>query len=295
LERMRTVLVTGTTGHVGFQIAKRLGADGWRVRALVRSPAQLDLVRGEGWEPVLGDLAQSASLQVPLTDVDFILHCAAAGGADTARCQIVNVDATRVLATLALEAKIRRFVHISTISVHGAELPKRVDEESPLATADPVPYCSSKALGELALGKVREEGLETVILRPGMICNVVRSQWGNEMVERIRARGWPEGVHPDDVMPWVHTENLAEMVRLALTHQAAANETFLAIDRNVAFNEFFGPIANALGQPIVVPDRPPQISECRVGKIGARLGYQPIRTFEETMDGLVALAKAPHQ
>jgi len=291
---MKAVLVTGATGHVGYQLAKRLGDDGWHIRALVRSPGQFDLVKGEGWEPVLGDLAQPASLQVALTDAEYVLHCAAVGGADTARCQTVNVDATRVLATLALRAKTRRFVHISTISVHGGELPKYVDEESSLATEDPVPYCSSKALGELALGKVRDEGLETVILRPGMICNVVRSQWGNEMVERIRARGWPEDVHPDDVMPWVHTQNLAEMVRLALTHPAAANETFLAIDRNVAFNEFFVPIARALGQPVIVPDRPPQISECRVGKIGSKLGYRPVRTFEETMDGLVALAKSPH-
>ncbi|MGP8075217.1 MAG: NAD-dependent epimerase/dehydratase family protein [Thermoplasmata archaeon] len=291
---MRTVLVTGATGHVGYQLATRLRDEGWQVRALIRSPEQVDLVKGQGWEPVRGDLAEPNSLQVPLGDVDFVLHCAAIGGADNARCQVVNVDATRALAIQALQAKVHRFVHMSTISVHGNELPKQVDEESPLATTDPEPYCSSKALGELALGKIRAEGLETVVLRPGMVTNVVRSQWGNEMVDRIRTRGWPKDVHPDDVMPWVHTQNLAEMVVLALTHPAAANETFLAIDRNVAFSEFFVPIANALGQSVLVPDRPPQISECRVGKIAAKLGYRPIRSFEETMDGLVALAKAPH-
>src|SRR5271157_232374 len=291
---MTTVLVTGATGHVGYQLATRLHEDGWKVRAVVRSPGQFDLVNAQGWEPVLGDLAQPQSLKVPLEEGDFVLHCAAYAGADKPLYQTVNVEATRRLADLALHAKVRRFVHISTISVHGNELPSRVDEESPLATTDPEPYCSSKALGELALGEIRAHGLETVVLRPGMITNVVRSQLGNDMVERIRTKGWPKSFHPDDVQPWVQTLNLAEMSRLALTHPEAANETFLAVDRNVALREFYGPIADALGQPVLVPDRAPQLSTCHVGKISTKLGYKPVRSFEETMDGLVALAKTPH-
>jgi len=291
---MPKVFVTGATGHVGYQLATRLADGGWKVRALVRSPRNRDLVRGQGWEPVQGDLAQPESFRSALADAEYVLHCAAYAGTDRTLYQRVNVDATRTLADLALHAKVRRFVHISTISAHGNELPRRVDEESPLATEDSEPYCSSKALGELALGEIRAKGLETVVLRPGMICNVVRSQWGNEMVERLRTRGWPKDLHPEDVLPWVHTQNLAEMSLLALTHPAAANETFLAVDRNVAMSEFFVPIANALGQPVLVPDRPPQVSECHVGKIAAKLGYKAVRSFDETMKGLVALAEAPH-
>jgi len=290
---MTSVFVTGATGHVGYQLATRLADAGWSVRALARSPRSVELVRAKGWDVVEGDLAHPEGLPGALDGAEFVLHCAAYAGADKAQYQRVNVDATRTLADLALQARVRRFVHISTISAHGNELPRWVSEESPLATTDPEPYCSSKALGELALAEVRARGLEAVVLRPGMICNVVRSQWGNELVERIRTRGWPKDLHPDDVLPWVHTQNLAEMSLLALTHPAAANETFLAVDRNVAMSEFFVPIARALGQPVVVPDRAGQVSECRVGKLAAKLGYQPVRSFEETMDGLLALAKAP--
>jgi nucleoside-diphosphate-sugar epimerase len=291
---MRTVLVTGATGHVGYQLSTRLASDGWKVHALVRSPRNIELVKGQGWEPIEGDLAQPESFQEALSGAEFVLHCAAYAGTDKTLYQRVNVDATRTLAELALQARVHRFVHISTISAHGNELPRQVDEESPLATADPEPYCSSKALGELALGEIRAKGLETVVLRPGMICNVVRSQWGNEMVERLRTRGWPKDLHPDDVLPWVHTQNLAEMSLLALTHSAAANDTFLAVDRNVAMSEFFVPIADALGQRVIVPDRPGQVSECHIGKLATKLGYQPVHSFEETMEGLLALAKSRH-
>lgn len=289
-----TVLVTGATGHAGSQLAARLKSGGFRIRALVRSPEQFPALEAEGWEPVLGDLTQPATLDSALTGVEFVLHCAARGGPDLALCQSLNVEGTKTLASRALEARVRRFVHISTVSVYGSEPPSQIDEETPLCTADPEPYCVTKAQGEVALGEVRARGLETVILRPGMITNVVRSQWGNEMVERIRTRGWVKDFHPDDVNPWVHTLNLAEMTWLALTHPAAANETFLAVDRNVTFREFYGPIAEALGQPVVSPDRAPQVYHCRVGKIGARLGYQPVRTFEETVAALISLAKTQH-
>jgi nucleoside-diphosphate-sugar epimerase len=288
-----TVLVTGTTGHVGGVLAERVRAGGLNVRALVRTDEQVRATEQLGWQAVRGDLAQPKGLAHALSGVDLVLHCAAKGSRDSAQAQVVNVEGTRALAAEALAAGVDRFVHISTISVHGDPLPAgEVTEETPLAPDDPEPYCATKARGEQVLADARSQGLETVILRPGMICNVRRSQWGDEMVERMRTRGWPPDLHPGDVLPWLHTENLAEMSWLALTHPAAGNETFLAVDRNVSMNEFFVPIATVFGQRVVVPDRAPIVSVCRLGKLGTRLGYRAPRTFEATMEQLVALARA---
>lgn len=285
------VLVTGTSGHAGGVLARRLHEGGYSVRALVRTEEQASIARQSGWEPFLGDLTQPSTLTPALRGVNFVLHAAAYQRDDRSIAHAVNVDGTRSLAEHALEAGIQRFVHISTVSVHGETLPNVVDEETPLVTANEIPYVITKSLAELALGELRARGLDTVILRPGMITSEVRSQWGDERVERMRAQGWPKNIHPDDVMPWVHTENLAEMSWLALSHPAAANEVFLAVDRNVAFRDFYGPVANALGKPIVPPPRAPEICECRIGKIAARLGYRPRRTFEETMTHLLEIAR----
>jgi nucleoside-diphosphate-sugar epimerase len=289
---MATVLVTGAAGHIGRELARRARSGGLEVRVLVRSDSQSNMAKRFGWSPVRGDLLHPDTLVAALDNTNFVVHSAAYLGSDPSMAREVNVEGTRSLARLAMEAGVSRFVHISTMSVHGEPIPDEVSEESPLATMDPIPYCSSKALAERALGEVRASGLETVVLRPGAVCNVLRSQWGNEMVENMLYRGWPEDTHPDDVLPWVHTSNLAEMTWLALTHPSAANEAFIAVDRNVALREFFVPVADALGQRVVKPDRPPIIVRCQLGKIGARLGYKPIHTFEQAMEALIVLAKA---
>ncbi len=288
---MTTVLVTGVSGHVGGQLAKRVEEGGLTVRALVRTTEQADTARRQGWQPALGDVTEPETLSPALQGVSVVLHAAAYAGPPGPLYQAVNVDGTRELAERALRSGVKRFVHISTMSVYGEPLPPTVVEESPLATEDPEPYCATKAKAELELRKVRAGGLPVTILRPGMITHWVRSQWGNEMVERIRSKGWPTFLHPDDVLPWVHTLNLAEMSWLAITHEPAPNAEFHAVDQDVSIGDLYGTVARALSKPVLVPDRAPSISRTQLGKIGGALGYKAPYSFEETVSRLVELAK----
>ena len=292
---MTRVIVTGATGHAGGHLARRLSEGGLVVRALIRTDEQAVFVRQQGWEAARGDLGTPGTLSSALEGADLVLHAAAYSGDSKALAATINVAGSRELAERALQAGVRGFVHISTLSVHGDPIPSNVDESSPLAIGHPDPYCSTKALAEIELGKLRSRGLPVTILRAGMITHWVRSQWGDEMVGKIRSSGWPSWLHPDDVMPWVHTMNLAEMSWLALTVGPAASDTFVAADRNVSFREFYGPVAAALGRPVLVPERRPEVSSARVGKIGSALGYRPVYTFEETVDRLVQLAKRPEE
>jgi nucleoside-diphosphate-sugar epimerase len=46
---VRTVLVTGVSGHVAGAMADRLAAGGLRVRAMVRTPDQAHMAARRGW------------------------------------------------------------------------------------------------------------------------------------------------------------------------------------------------------------------------------------------------------
>jgi nucleoside-diphosphate-sugar epimerase len=289
---VRTVLVTGVSGHVAGAMADRLAAGGLRVRVMVRTPAQARIAVQAGWQPVTGDLAAPGSLGASVDGADLVVHAAAYLGKDKDLAQAVNVEGTRQLAQAALAAGAGRFVHISTMSVHGDPQPDGLEEDSPLAIGAAHPYVATKAAAEVALDTVRSRGLPTVVLRPGAICSLVNSQWGDELVARLRQSGWPAACHPGDVIPWVHTGDLAEMTWLAATHPAAGGETFLAVDRCVAIRDYFVPIMTALGQTFTAPDRDPVVSRCRIGKIRTVLGYVPRRAFGQTIAGLTALARS---
>jgi len=285
----KAALVTGVSGHVAGAMAERLGAAGFEVRVLVRTAGQAAAVR-HGLVPVRGDLADAESLRRAVEGSTVVVHAAAYLGLDHRLAYEVNVEGTRRLAEAALQAGADRFVNISTMSVHGDPQPDGLSEDSPLAPDAMHPYVATKARAELEIRLAQSRGLPAVILRPGAICSVSNSRWGDELVRRLADGGWPAAWHPGDIIPWVHTCDLAEMTWLAATHPAAAGQTFLAVDRNVPLSDFVVPIIQALGSTVTPPDREPSVSRCRIGRIRDVLGYQPRQPFERTVQELVGLA-----
>ena len=72
---------------------------------------------------------------------------------------------------------------------------------------------------------------------------------GDLLVARLKDHGRPRDCHPGDIIPWVRTDDLAQMTWLAATHPAPG-QRFLAVDRNVMLGEYFVPLMAALGQPV---------------------------------------------
>ncbi|WP_173921704.1 NmrA family NAD(P)-binding protein [Agromyces sp. Marseille-P2726] len=70
----RTIAVVGATGRQGGQVVRHLLADGWRVRALSRTPAGKKGAElgGLGADVVYADLEDAASLDVAFADVSGV-------------------------------------------------------------------------------------------------------------------------------------------------------------------------------------------------------------------------------
>jgi dihydroflavonol-4-reductase len=69
--------VTGATGFIGGNLAKRLRARGDSVAALVRSPEKAGDLRDSGCELVEGDLADEGAIRAGLDSCDAAFHVGA--------------------------------------------------------------------------------------------------------------------------------------------------------------------------------------------------------------------------
>jgi predicted dehydrogenase/nucleoside-diphosphate-sugar epimerase len=165
------VLVTGGTGFLGAELVQSLVQRGLAVRVLARrEPAPWDRVAGA--EYVVGDLGEGIPSHA-VEGVATVVHLAAetAGGFDAH--QRNSIDATERILRLAAEAGARRFIHVSSLAVHGSGSdPSGIRESTPLEA-------DARARGAYVWGKVESErlavrlgqelGITVKIVRPGAI------------------------------------------------------------------------------------------------------------------------------
>jgi nucleoside-diphosphate-sugar epimerase len=168
---MERVLVTGATGFTGGHLCRRLARDGYPVRALVRDRGREAELRCAGIEPVLGDLRDPKSLERAAQGVDVVYHVAALFRQENvsrkAMCE-TNVEGTRNMLDAAVKAGVERFVHCSTVGVHGDIKNPPANEEAPYGPGDH--YQESKTEAERVVLRYRaERRLPIVVFRPGGI------------------------------------------------------------------------------------------------------------------------------
>lgn len=227
-----TVALTGVTGFIGSVLARRLSAEGWCVRALVRpasSKARNDSLAAE-W--IDGTLEDSESLCQLITGVDIVVHCAglvqAPSKADFLR---VNVDGVARLAQVAAKQKpLPRFLLISSVAAREPDIS---------------PYASSKRQGEMALVS-GAAGMGWTILRPPAVYGL-----GNRVLDGLF--GWMgRGVAlilgpPNMRFSLLHVEDLADAVLRCLKGGVFAGQTFELHDGHP--NGYtWGEVANTVAQ-----------------------------------------------
>jgi nucleoside-diphosphate-sugar epimerase len=229
-----SALVAGATGFLGGRLAVALKDQGCAVRALARSSSDVSLLAGCGIEIVTGDLADEDSLVRAAAGQQLVFHTAGKVGDWGAAEQFrkANVEGTARVIAACRHNHVRRLVYVSSLTVLG--LPRngtRVDEETPKAAHAADPDTASKIAGEeLVLRANGEGGLETVVVRPGVI-------WGpgdTTFLPRFAAllhRGRMVLVNGGrNHVALSHVENLLRGMLLAARVPAAAGQVYHLTD-----------------------------------------------------------------
>jgi dihydroflavonol-4-reductase len=133
---MKTILVTGATGFLGYHVAKRLNERGIRPRVLERRDSKVEVLDRLDVVRSAGHLEDEAAVQSACNGVDTVLHLAfkvsvGGGPAEVENMQRVNVLGTRALLRIASAAGVQRAVVTgSALAIGVNRLPAPLDESA---------------------------------------------------------------------------------------------------------------------------------------------------------------------
>jgi predicted dehydrogenase/nucleoside-diphosphate-sugar epimerase len=219
------VLITGGNGFVGSRLSEVLYLTGdFHARPMVHSVGKASYIARYPLEFVTGDLMSLESVRRTVEGCPYVVHLARGSNA-------VMLKGLENLLRASVDAKVRRFVHASSVAVYG-------DNPSPMAQFENAPTRKTgNDYGDLKLQQEemvayygRRFGLPVVILRPPFIVGP-RSHFVEALTRGLQAHRIPIVEGGSNVCNMVYVDNFIEAILLALDKDEAIGETFFVTDR----------------------------------------------------------------
>jgi nucleoside-diphosphate-sugar epimerase len=229
---------------------------------------------------VEGDLSDAQAVNRLVAGSDAVLHVAAVyrtAGHPDSWYREVNVLGSERLLEAAARHGVRRFVHTSTVGVHGHVEHPPADETAPLAPGDV--YQATKAEAEtLAFEYHRKRGVPVAVVRPGAIYGPGETRLLKLFRAIARGRYAVVGSGRTFYHP-VYIDDLVAGFLLALDRPEAVGEAFLVCGpRYASQDELAALIARHTGGrvlPFRIPARPIQWAGDLVEAVCVPLGVEP--------------------
>jgi nucleoside-diphosphate-sugar epimerase len=245
-----TVLVTGGCGFLGGHLVDLLLERGDEVRVLAAPEEDVSRLSAAGVDVVRGDLRDRSSLAAAVEGSEHVFHCAARTGpwGKTAEYTEVNVWGLRALLEAALRARVKRFVHVSSIAVHGTDVHGTADETAPLK-GGPDPYSATKAEGERVIQRmITHDNAPVTIVRPGLVYGPRDANAFARFADLIEHGRMPIIGSGDNHLPLIHVGDVARGILLAAEARESLGRAYLLVsERPVTQLDYLTAIAAELG------------------------------------------------
>jgi len=243
------VFVTGASGFIGQSIVKKLLQGGYSVTALLLPQEPQSLAAGT--TIVRGDVTRPETLAGKIKGTDAIIHLAGVVGFQTWKnCLAINRDGTANIAREAMSSGVRRFIHMSSVSVYGRTPHVPIREDFPLKKIGD-PYGDTKIDGENILREPEGQGkLDLTIIRPTVVYGPGESKFLPTLLDNLRGgkfRIIGDGEQPVDL---IHIDDLAAFVLRVIQEPRTIGRTYNMTNlNNPSWNEMVKMLCSELGIP----------------------------------------------
>jgi nucleoside-diphosphate-sugar epimerase len=244
------ILVTGGSGLVGSELISQLLEKGNKIKAIYNTTPLT--IQHKDVIPIKCDILDTYGLEEVMQGVTQLYHCAAiVSFSPKNKDQLlkINVEGTANVVNVALDAGVKKMVHVSSIAALGRirENQTVTEEMNWTEESSNSLYGKSKYLGELEVWRGIGEGLEAVIVNPSLIFG--GGDWNKGSSEIFKSAY--------DEFPW-YTEGVTGVVdvkdvvsiMILLMNSEISRERFILNAENLTYREIFNCIANCFGKKI---------------------------------------------
>jgi nucleoside-diphosphate-sugar epimerase len=257
------ILVTGGTGLVGSHLLHTLVSNGQSVRAIYRREKTLkrvahvfgyfsdkseNLFNKIDW--VEADLNDIPKLQKAFEGITHVYHCAAFVSFEPDKyhqLRKINIEGTANIVNLCISYSVKKLCYVSSIAAigHHEDSSKLITEQTAWnPEEDNSVYAITKYGAELEVWRGTQEGIDAVIVNPGIILGAGYWKGGSSgnLFRKIH-----EGMtyYVNGVVGYVDVFDVVNTM-ISLMESNIKNENYILIAENLSFKDFQHKVAKSL-------------------------------------------------
>ena len=251
------IFITGATGYIGNNLAKRLAAEGHTIYALCRSAEKASLLAHDNIKICDGDITDIKSVRTAMSGCEQVYHLAAYArvwAKDTSQYYLLNVEGTKNVLDAARELGIEKIVVTSTAGVLGPSGDRPVKEDDERIGNILNEYEETKTQSEiLCKDYCNKYNMHIVIVNPPRVYGPGVESESNGVTRLVRfylAGKWK--IIPGDgngTGSYVHVDDVVNGHILAM-EKGRSGERYILSGVNISYKDFFSLLAIVSGKKV---------------------------------------------
>jgi nucleoside-diphosphate-sugar epimerase len=243
-------LVTGASGFVGSQVLDALRSQGQMVRAHLRDSSAAAELRQAGVEVIVGDVREPNVLAAAVRGADVVYHCAAAVGPAFSQREIhdIGLSGARNVLEGVRQAGAGRVVLLTSVNVLGTRHLEHATEDLPCRRSGDASADVKIEIEALAQEYAQRHGVDTTILRPGLIYGPRDRHNLPQMIRALRRGKFAFIGSRENLAPIVHVSDVVQAILLAGRTPESRGRVYHVTDgSHTTIGQFIDRIAELIG------------------------------------------------
>jgi len=235
------IFITGATGFIGSHLAERLAQTNHKMCCLVRDPGRAKRLTELGAELAPGDVTDKNSIMKGMKGCDWALNLAniyTFWVPDKRAYHQINVEGTRNVLDCALELKVSKVIHVSTVAIWAKSGESPFNEKTPISPVQVSEYARSKYEADLIAREYHEKrGLPLVMIYPGNVLGEGDNKPTGQFVGDIVRGKQPVNAFTDTVLTFVHVRDVVEAIVKAAEKQDNIGQNYIVANEQLPWGE----------------------------------------------------------